>query len=141
MRRPFVSLVAVTAVVCGLAFAVATGRSEFARPVQAAQESGSELADPFEVGAHMVAAGLTSPIGIVSAFDGSGRLFIIDQPGVIRILTREGQLLADPFLDVRSKVVALGAFDERGLLGLAFHPEYESNGRFFIYYNAPPRTA
>ena len=142
MRRPFVSLVTVTAVVCGLALAVATRRSEFARPVQAAaQQSGSELADPFEVGVRVVAAGLTSPIGIVSAFDGSGRLFIIDQIGVIRILTREGQLLADPFLDVRSKVVALRAFDERGLLGLAFHPEYESNGRFFVYYNAPPRTA
>src|ERR671912_277980 len=68
MRRPFVSLVAVTAVVCGLALAVATGRSEFARPVQAAaQQSGSELADPFEVGVRVVAAGLTSPIGIVSA--------------------------------------------------------------------------
>jgi glucose/arabinose dehydrogenase len=119
-----------------------SGRSEFARPVQAVgQQSGSELADPFEVGVRLVAAGLTSPIGIVSAFDGSGWLFIIDQTGVIRILTRDGQLLTEPFLDVRSKVVALRAFDERGLLGLAFHPDYESNGRFFVYYNAPPRTA
>src|ERR671914_94948 len=93
MRRPFVSLVAVTAVVCGLALAVATGRSEFARSVQAAaQQSGSELADPFEVGVRVVAAGLTSPIGIVSAFDGSGRLFIIEQTGVIRVLTGDGQL-------------------------------------------------
>src|SRR5688500_6827800 len=100
MRRPFVSLVAVPAVVCGLALAVATGRSEHARPVQAAaQQSGSELADPFEVGAHVVAEGLISPIGIVSAFDGSGRLFVLEQTGVIRILTREGQLPADPFLD------------------------------------------
>ena len=124
MRRPLVSLVAVTSLVCGLALAASSRQSQ--------------QADPFEVGVRVVAQGLTSPIGIVSALDGSGRLFIIDQPGVIRILTRGGQLLTDPFLDIRSKVVALGAFDERGLLGLAFHPDYESNGRFFVYYNAPP---
>jgi glucose/arabinose dehydrogenase len=127
MKKRLGSLMVITSLACGLAFAVS------------AQQS-SELADPFEVGAKVVAEGLTSPIGIVSAFDGSGRLFIIDQPGVVRILTRDGQLLTEPFLDIRSKVVALNAFDERGLLGLAFHPDYESNGRFFVYYNAPPRT-
>jgi glucose/arabinose dehydrogenase len=125
MRRTFLSLVAATSLLCGLVLAGASSRQ-------------SQLADPFEVGARVVAQGFASPIGIVSAFDGTGRLFIIDQPGVIRILTREGMLLPDPFLDIRSKVVALRPFDERGLLGLAFHPDYESNGRFFVYYNAPP---
>src|SRR5687768_9861074 len=142
MRRPFVSLVAVTGVVCGLALVVATGRSEFARPVQAAaQQSGSELADPFEVGVRVVAAGLTSPIGIVSAFDGSRWLFIGDQTGVDRILNREGQRQSEPYLEVRSKDVTLRSFDDRGVLGLAFHPEYQSNGRFYVYYNAQPRAA
>jgi glucose/arabinose dehydrogenase len=125
MRRSFLSLVAVTSLVCSLALA-ASGRQ-------------SELADPFEVGAQVVAQGFTSPIGIVSAVDGTGRLFIIDQTGLIHILTEDGQLLAEPFLDVRAKMVPLNPnFDERGLLGLAFHPQYESNGRFFVYYNAPP---
>jgi glucose/arabinose dehydrogenase len=126
--------------VCGLSLTT-TGPDATALVAWAAAGDQSELADPFEVGVKLVAEGFTSPIGIVSAFDGSGRLFIIDQIGLIRIVTRQGQLLADPFLDVRSKVVALRAFDERGLLGLAFHPEYASNGRFFIYYNAPPMTA
>ena len=100
----------------------------------------SELADPFSVAIREVAAGLTSPVAIVSAFDGTGRLFIVDQTGTVRILTSTGTLLPEPFLDVRSRMVPLNPnFDERGLLGLAFHPRYSSNGRFFVYYNAPPR--
>lgn len=102
----------------------------------------SALGDPLTVGVREVAAGLSSPIAIVSAFDGSGRLFIVDQIGVVRVLTADGTLLAEPFLDVRSRMVALRpGFDERGLLGLAFHPQFATNGRFFVYYNAPPRTA
>jgi hypothetical protein len=100
----------------------------------------SELGDPFTIGLRVVASGLTSPIAIVSAFDGTGRLFIVDQVGVIRILTAAGTPLPEPFLDLRDRVVPLRPnFDERGLLGLAFHPQYESNGRFFVYYNAPPQ--
>jgi glucose/arabinose dehydrogenase len=102
----------------------------------------SEIGDPFTVGLKEVASGLTSPIAIVSAFDGTGRLFIVDQAGLIRILTSDGTLLPEPFLDLRTRMQPLRPnFDERGLLGLAFHPQYESNGRFFVYYNAPPRMA
>lgn len=102
----------------------------------------SEVADPFTVGLTVVATGLTSPIGIVSASDGTGRLFIIDQIGLVRILTSSGTLLPEPFLDVRAKLTPLNpGFDERGLLGLAFHPQYASNGRFFVYYSAPRRLA
>ena len=87
-----------------------------------------------------VATGLNSPIQIVSADDRTRRLFIIDQSGVIRILTRRGVLLPTPFLDVTSRMVPLmPGFDERGLLGLAFHPDYRKNGRFFVYYTAPLR--
>lgn len=82
-----------------------------------------------------VATGLTAPIGMAHA--GDGRLFIVEQRGTIRIV-ENGQLLPRPFLDVSSKLVeARPGFDERGLLGLAFHPQYASNGRFFIFYNAP----
>jgi glucose/arabinose dehydrogenase len=64
----------------------------------------------------------------------------VDQVGVVRILTAGGSLLPEPFLDVRSRIVALMPdFDERGLLGLAFHPGYAANGRFFVYYSAPLR--
>lgn len=85
----------------------------------------------------LVADGLTSPVSATHAGDGSGRLFVVDQAGLIRIID-DGQLLAEPFLDVTDKLPALNSFfDERGLLGLAFHPDYADNGRFFVRYSAP----
>ncbi|HUF26216.1 MAG TPA: PQQ-dependent sugar dehydrogenase [Gemmatimonadaceae bacterium] len=100
----------------------------------------SAVGDPFTVGLRQVAGGLTAPVAMVSARDGTGRLFIADQAGVVRVLGPDGTLSPVPFLDVRSRMVALRPnFDERGLLGLAFHPDYRSNGRFFVYYSAPLR--
>jgi glucose/arabinose dehydrogenase len=77
-----------------------------------------------------VATGLNQPIGVTNAGDDSGRLFIVERPGTIRIWTGS-QLLATPFLNIGSLISCCG---ERGLLGLAFHPNYESNGRFYVYY-------
>lgn len=86
----------------------------------------------------VVAQGLTAPLYLTHAGDGSGRLFIVDQIGLIRVIDGSGQLLAAPFLDISSLIPTLGTFfDERGLLGLAFHPDYANNGRFFIRYSAP----
>ncbi|MBW3544789.1 MAG: PQQ-dependent sugar dehydrogenase, partial [Bacteroidetes bacterium] len=85
-----------------------------------------------------MAEGLTSPIFLTEAPDGSGRLFVLEQPGVIRIINQEGKLVEEPFLDIQDKVVELDEhYAERGLLGLAFHPPYACNGRFFVYYSAP----
>lgn len=82
---------------------------------------------------------LAAPVQLESPKDGTGRLFIVDQIGVIYILNDEGELLDQPFLDIRNKVTNLkSGYDERGLLGLAFHPNFEKNGRFFVYYSAPP---
>ena len=100
----------------------------------------SSMEPALTIDVKLVAEGLTSPIQIVSADDRTRRLFIIDQAGVIRIVTKDGLLLPTPFLDVRAKMVPLRpGFDERGLLGLAFHPKYRKNGRFFVYYTAPLR--
>lgn len=74
--------------------------------------------------------GVAAPTSITHAGDGSGRLFVTEQVG--RILIHDGQrLLADPFLDIRDRIRAGG---ERGLLSVAFHPEYASNGFFFVNY-------
>lgn len=90
------------------------------------------------VGLELVAEGFTSPLALLSAPDDSGRLFVMDQIGVISIMTSEGELLAEPFLDIRDRMVELTPdYDERGLLGMAFHPDYAENGRFFVYYSAP----
>ena len=91
----------------------------------------------FLVLTELISAGLTAPIGIVNAGDGSGRLFIIEQSGIIRIYdTVTATLLPTPFLDISTLVDSTQ--NEQGLLGLVFHPDYANNGRFFVYYTYDP---
>jgi hypothetical protein len=78
----------------------------------------------------VVSSGLSSPVFVGNAGDGSNRLFIEEQVGIIKVL-QPGASTPTVFLDIHTKVVAGG---ERGLLGLAFHPQYGLNGRFFVYY-------
>jgi glucose/arabinose dehydrogenase len=93
------------------------------------------------VGLELVAENLTSPVLLIEAPDESGRLYLVDQVGVIRVIDREGGVLDTPFLDLRDRIVALmPEYDERGLLGLAFHPDFAANGRVFVYYTAPLRA-
>lgn len=93
------------------------------------------------VGLQVIADGFVSPIGVVAVPDDSGRLVVIDQVGKIWVIDGEGNTMPTPFLDLSSKIVPLNPFyDERGLLGLAFHPDYAINGRLFVYYTAPPRS-
>jgi glucose/arabinose dehydrogenase len=75
-------------------------------------------------------SGLAAPVGMEVSNDGSGRLFVLEQGGRIRII-QNGALVGAPFLDITSKVESGG---EKGLLGLAFHPSFSSNRRFFVYY-------
>lgn len=83
-----------------------------------------------------VATGLTSPIQVTNASDGSGRLFVVLQTGQIRVISSAGALLTTPFLDVAGLMITLDTiFDERGLLGLAFHPQFATNGRFYVRYS------
>lgn len=77
-----------------------------------------------------VAAGLTAPLAIVNAGDGSGRLFVAEQGGRIRIV-RDGKVAAQPFLDISGQITTGG---ERGLLGVAFHPRYPNDPRVFVDY-------
>lgn len=85
-----------------------------------------------------VADGFTHPVALDAFPDGSGRLAVVDQTGQVWIVGADGQRMTQPFLDVQSRMVALDDnYDERGLLGLAFHPGYAQNGRFFVWYSAP----
>ncbi len=77
----------------------------------------------------LVVSGLDRPVDLQA--DGSGRLFVIEKAGRIRII-QDGQLLPQPFLDITDRVGSGG--NEQGLLGLAFHPQYSQNGRFFVNY-------
>jgi glucose/arabinose dehydrogenase len=85
-----------------------------------------------------VTADLSAPVVATHAGDGSGRLFVAEQQGTIRIV-QNGVLQPTPFLDIRGPVLDGG---ERGLLGLAFHPDYDTpdadgEGKFYVYYSAP----
>ncbi len=85
---------------------------------------------PGALGFDLVASGLTAPVAVTNAGDNSGRLFITQQMG--QILIYDGtQLLSTPFLDISSKVLYGG---ERGLLSAAFHPNYKTNGYFYVDY-------
>ena len=88
----------------------------------------------------MIADGMTSPVGVVAAPGDNSRLFVIDQTGQVWIV-KNGTKMSEPFLDISSKMVVLSPqYDERGLLGLAFHPNYGTNGKFYVFYTAPPRA-
>ncbi len=85
-----------------------------------------------------VAAGLDHPIGITNAGDGSGRLFVNEQGGTVRVVEPGGTVRAQPFLDLGDRVVSGG---ERGLLGLAFHPGFPADGRIYVDYTRKPDGA
>jgi glucose/arabinose dehydrogenase len=92
----------------------------------------TEPTDPPPVAFERLADGLGNLTFLTHAGDGSGRLFVVEQRGVVRILASDGQLADEPFLDIADRVSAGG---ERGLLGLAFHPDFRDNGRFFVNYS------
>jgi glucose/arabinose dehydrogenase len=75
--------------------------------------------------------GLESPVFITHAGDGTGTLYVIEQVGRVRVVGADGALDPTPFIDISDRIRAGG---EQGLLGLAFHPDFESNGRFFVDY-------
>ena len=85
----------------------------------------------------LIASGLEAPLYVAQPRDGTGRLFVVEQPGRIKVLPPDGGGVA-VFLDITDRVLAGG---ERGLLGLAFHPRFSSNGRFFVNYTRQPDGA
>ncbi len=96
---------------------------------------------PVSVGLRFVVGGLTAPMNIAFPRDGTGRHFIVDQSGYVKIFFLNGTILDTPFLDVRDRMIKLDpTYDERGLLTIAFHPQYATNGRVFVYYSTPVRA-
>lgn len=78
----------------------------------------------------LVTRGLSFPVAAVTSPNESDRLYIVDSVGLVRVL-KNGNLIRKPFLDLRDKIEGTG---ESGLVSLAFHPAYKSNGRFFVTY-------
>jgi glucose/arabinose dehydrogenase len=79
-----------------------------------------------------VADGLVDPVHVATANDGSGRLFVCERPGLVRIV-KDGKLLEKPFLDLKDKT--LSSFLEEGLFCITFHPKFKENGLFYVSYS------
>jgi glucose/arabinose dehydrogenase len=110
--------------------------TEAVAPTDAPEPVGQRPA--FSIGVEAIASGFEQPVHIAHAGDGSGRLFVVEQPGRILVIAN-GTLLDTPFLDIRN-IVNNNAF-ERGLLSVAFHPDYASNGLFYVNHTQDPNGA
>lgn len=133
MTRLSSVMLALTSIVCGAPREEAA--SQKAALEKTAQVQGSALKAPtleapaIKLAVQEIARGLDAPV-YLTAPSGDSRLFIVEQPGRIMIV-ENGKLLPKPFLDIRSKV---GYGGERGLLSVAFHPQYRANGFLFVNY-------
>ncbi len=87
--------------------------------------------DAVSVGFETFVTGLEALTHLTHAGDGSGRLYAVERAGRIHVIEADGSVHGQPFLDITDRVTAGG---ERGLLGLAFHPDYADNGRLFVNY-------
>lgn len=92
-------------------------------------DGGDGGSNPVTLAVEVVASGLADPL-YLTAPTGDNRLFVVEKPGRVRVV-REGELLDPPFLDITDLVSAVG---ERGLLGIAFHPAYSTNGHVYVSY-------
>ena len=80
---------------------------------------------------NLVVTGFDRPVSLANAQDGTGRIFVVEQAGVIQVVS-QGEIRPNPFLDIRDRVGSKG--NEQGLLGLAFHPRFIQNGFFYLNY-------
>jgi glucose/arabinose dehydrogenase len=135
--------VAVLAAVAALCFAgsaasaqtVPTQRDQVAYP-------GGHLAGDPKVALVKIADGFHDPVGVASAFDGSGRVFVVERVGIIRVVSKDGKVSDKPFLDL-TKINPLGndvqtGFVEQGLWSVAFDPDFKKNGYFYVHYSSLP---
>ena len=110
-------------------------------PDEVARPGGKLAGDP-KIALVKVADGFNDPAGVASAFDGSGRIFVVERVGRIRIVDKDGKVAEEPFLDL-TKTNPLGSevqtgFVEQGLWSVAFHPKFKENGHFFVHYASLP---
>ena len=111
-------------------------RSTDDEPTATSTSTTEPLAPLETLAAELVVDGFDQPI-FVSAAPGTDALFVVEREGVVKVVA-DGEVASEPFLDLRDRL--LSSSIEQGLLGLAFHPEYATNGRFFVYYTALDAT-
>jgi glucose/arabinose dehydrogenase len=110
-------------------------------PAEVARPGGDLPGDP-KIALVKVADGFNDPVSAVSANDGTGRIFVVERVGKVKIVTKDGKINDKPFLDL-TKNTPLGSevqtgFVEQGLWSIAFHPKFKENGFFFVSYSSLP---
>jgi hypothetical protein len=121
LPRLFLGAVGLVAIACG---------SATITPAPSGPAPSTAQPDAVALVVEVVVDGLDQPIDIASPGDGSGRVFIVEQPGRIRTV-QDGRLASEPFLDIVDRIASGG---ERGLLGLALHPDFPTDPRLFVNY-------
>lgn len=128
------------ALVGALGTTAAVAQTVPTEPSQVARPPGKLPGDP-KIALVKIADGFNDPVGVASAFDGTGRIFVVERVGKIKIV-KDGKVLEAPFLDL-TKNTPLGSevqtgFVEQGLWSVAFHPNFKENGYFFVSYSSLP---
>src|SRR3989442_15805630 len=91
-----------------------------------------------QAGLKLLGEGFTAPIVLTSLADGSGRLLLADQAGVIYVLNRDGQRQEKPFLDLKDKLGKFNQGMDRGwIFGLGLHPQFKTNRKFYVDLSGP----
>jgi glucose/arabinose dehydrogenase len=109
-------------------------------PAPSSRASATSSATAADARLEVVVEGLTAPVAFVPVPGSADLNLVVNQTGLIQVLDG-GELEAEPFLDLRDRVIDLFPdYDERGLLAVAFHPDFGSNQRVFVYYAAPVRA-
>jgi glucose/arabinose dehydrogenase len=108
---------------------------------EVAHPDGTLPGDP-QIALVRVADGFNDPVNVTSAYDGTGRIFVVERVGRIRIVDQDGNVNDEPFLDL-TQVNPLGnivqhQFVEQGLYSVAFHPDFAENGHFYVHYASLP---
>jgi len=103
---------------------------------------GGKLPGDVKVSVVKVADGFHDPINVAAANDGTGRLFVVERVGRVKIVNKNGTVNSEPFLDL-TKINPLGndvqtGFVEQGLYSIAFHPDFRNNGYFYVHYASLP---
>ena len=135
--RGLITLVLALLILAPLASLESTGRAQEEVKADAAMTAsarlGGDLPDDPQVQLVQVASNFQTPVNVAFPPDGSGRMFVVEVGGTIRVVNPDGTVLPQPFLDLSSTVALRPG--QQGLLGLAFHPNYSENGRLFVDYN------
>ncbi len=135
MRIPRVVALPLLLAVPGVGQRAPSTKSEVARP-------GGKLPGNPRIALVKVAEGFQDPTNVANAGDGSGRIFVVERVGRVRIVQRDGKVEAQPFLDL-TNINPLGSdvqtgFVEQGLYSIAFHPRFRENGYFYVHYASLP---